>query len=200
MLSGLAFAVLFVAGMILGRDTPESDVDDREWTEWFSDSDNRVMQVVSMILITLAAVALVVFVTGLVERLRNPRPRSDMPAQVAYGAGMILATALAFGGVALNQMSAAIEIGDIPIPSPDVLRTAEQLGFGLILMVGGLFAALTVAAVSVAARGTGVLPSWLVTAGFVVAFILLFSLAFIPMILLPLWVIAVSIASNRNPA
>ena len=51
---------------------------------------------------------------------------------------------LAIGGVALNWMAAAIEIGDVPIPDADLLRAAHRLGFGFLLVAGAFFAALTV--------------------------------------------------------
>ena len=41
MVSGIAFAVLFVAGIFLGTDTPDYDAADSEWTDWFNDSGNR---------------------------------------------------------------------------------------------------------------------------------------------------------------
>ena len=40
------------------------------------------------------------------------------------------------------------------------------------------------------------LPNWLVMAGFVAAVILLFSVIFIPMALLPLWAIAVAVTAR----
>jgi hypothetical protein len=197
MFTGIAFAVLFVLGMLFGPNTPDGNASDAEWTDWYDDGGHRAMQIVSAFLLVLAAVALVIFLALVVRQLRAARPDRDVTAQVVFGGGLVLAAAIAFGGIAMAQMSAAIEIGDIPIPSADVLRTAEQLGFGLLLVAGGLFAALTVAAVSFGARGTGLLPAWLVTTGYVVAVILLFSVMFIPLILLPLWAIAVAVATRQ---
>jgi hypothetical protein len=196
MITGVLFGVLFTAGMLLSGNTPDYDAEDSEWTDWFDDGGNRALQIISMFLLVLAAVSFVVFLTYLVRRLRLARAAAETPAQIAFGAGLLVALSIAIGGVAVNQMSAAIEIGDIPIPNADVLRTAEQFGFGLILVVGGLFAALTVAAVSFAARGGDVLPKWLVTAGFVAAVILIFSVAFIPLIVLPLWAILVAVTAR----
>ena len=198
MLSGIAFAVLFVVGILLGSDSPDSDAPDAEWVAWFDDSGNRTLQCVSLFLMVLAALAFVVFITGLVRRLRAESTVHDGAAQVAHGAGLLLSAAIAIGGVAINQISGAIEFGDLPTPSADILRTAEQLGYGIVLVVGGWCAALTVAAASIAARGTTVLPRWLATAGFVAAVILVFSVIFIPMAVLPLWVLAVAIAVGRR--
>jgi hypothetical protein len=88
----------------------------------------------------------------------------------------------------------------LPLSSVETLRTTESLGIAVLLMVGGLVAALMLAAVSLAARGTEALPNWLVTAGFVVAVILLGSVMFIPMVVLLLWVLAVAITVGRSSA
>ena len=194
MLSGIVFAIAFVAGVIIGGNTPEYDAPDAEWTEWFDDGGNRALQIVSLFLMVLAALAFVVFITGLVRRVRAEPTAHDGAAQIAHGGGLILAAAVAIGGVAINQISGAIEFGDLPTPGVDILKAAEQLGYGLVLIVGGWFAALTVAAVSIAARGTTALPRWLVTAGFVASVILIFSVIWFPMVVLPLWVLAVAIS------
>ena len=198
MLSGIAFAVLFVVGMMLGSDSPASDAPDAEWTAWFDDSGHRTLQIIGAFLMVLAALAFVVFITGVVRRLRAEATVHDGAAQVAYGAGLLLAAAIAIGGVAINQISGAIEFGDLPTPSADILRTAEQLGYGIVLIVGGWSAALTVAAATIAARRTTAFPGWLITAGFVAAVLLVFSVIFIPMAVLPLWVLAVAIAVGRR--
>jgi hypothetical protein len=198
---GIAFVVLFVVGMLLGRDTPSNDAADQEWTDWFSDSGNRTGQVISAVLLTLAAMAILVFVTGLVRRAALARPERES-VTLARTAGIVLAVAIGLGGIAVNQMGAAIQVGDIPVPSADVLRTGEQLGFGILLLLGGVAAAVTVAAMTVAMRGTGLVPAWLITAGYVVAVLLLLSLLFVPMVLLPLWVLVVAIVTGtrKSPA
>ncbi len=191
--------MLFVVGMILGRDTPAGDAADDEWLQWFDDSGNRWQQIISAVVLTLAAAALVLFVAHLVDRLAVAGVGQNVATRVAHSAGIVLAAAIAIGGVGMNYVGAGIEIGELPVPSADVTRTAEHLGFGVMLVVGGLFAALMVAAVSIAARNTGLLPGWLVTAGLVVAVLLLASVLFIPIVLLPLWVLVVAIVVGRRP-
>jgi hypothetical protein len=196
--SGVMFAVLFVVGMIVGRDTPEGDASDEEWLQWFADSGNRWQQVIAALALALAAMALVVFIAHLVHHLDAGNSAGAVATRVAHSAGIVLAAAIAIGGVGMNYVAAGIEIGELPVPAPDVPRTAEHLGFGVMLIVGGLFAALMVGAFSIAARGTGTLPGWLVTAGLVVAVLLLASVMYIPIVLLPLWVLVVAIILGRN--
>ena len=198
MLSGIAFAVLFVLGMLVGSDSPDPDAADTEWTAWFSDSGNRAGQIFSLFMLVLAGIAFAIFITGFVRRLRWDPAVNEGAASVASSTGLVVAAMLAVGGVAKNQISGAVEFGDMPVPSAEVLRTAEQYGFGVILVAGGLFAAAAVLAASIAARGTSVIPTWLVPAGLVAGVILLFSVIFIPMIVLPLWVLAAAICVGRR--
>lgn len=201
-IAGLVFVVLFVVGFLLSGNTPEYDASNREWVEWFEDDGNTNLQVVGMFLLVAAAFALVCFVAVLTRQLRA----TDRPelVNVAIGAGLVLAALIVVGGIAMNQVSAAITFGggdgDYPIPRADVLRQSEQIGFGVTLLGGGWAAVLLVGATSLAVRGTALLPRWLVTAGYVAAVLLLVSVIFIPFVLLPLWVLAVSIVMLRRSA
>jgi uncharacterized membrane protein YhaH (DUF805 family) len=198
-IAGLVFFVLFVLGFILSGGTPEYDASDREWVEWFEDDGNTDLQVVSMFLLVAAALALLCFLAVLTRRLRATN-RPEL-VNLAIGAGLVLAAMIIVGGIAMAQVSAAITFGDdYPIPNADVLRQSEQIGFGVALLGGGWAAALLVGVASLAARGTDLLPRWLVTAGYVAAVLLLVSVFFIPLALLPLWVLAVSIVMLRRPA
>jgi hypothetical protein len=70
-----------------------------------------------------------------------------------------------------------------------------------LLLYGMFAAAVCIAATSGSALRTGTLPRWLVIAGFVVAALVgVLGVVFLPMILLVLWVLAVSIAMLMRPA
>jgi hypothetical protein len=89
---------------------------------------------------------------------------------------------------------------DYPIPGADVIRQSEQLGFGIGLLMGGWAAALMIAATSYVAAKTGALPRWLIIGGYVSAALLILSVFFIPLLLLVLWVIAVSLLLPSEPS
>jgi hypothetical protein len=194
-IAGMVFAVLFVAGWLVGLDTPRYDAGDQAWTAWFDNAGNRARHIFSAFAMTVGSLAFVVFLWGLVRRLRRFSAEPDGPAWLAMGAGLLVAALTIVAGITIAAASAAIEFApnDFPVPSPDVLRMTEQLGIGIGLLGGGLSAALFVAASSWSARGTAALPGWLVVAGYVVAVLLLGSITFVALVLLPLWVLVVSI-------
>jgi hypothetical protein len=201
-IAGIVFAVLFVAGWLVGLDTPDYNAGDQAWTEWFEDAGNRGQHIFSAFALTVGALAFVVFLWGLIRRLRRFSTEPDGPTLLVLGAGFLVAAMTILAGVTIAAASAAIEFApnDFPVPSADVLRMIEQLGVGIGLVGGGLSAALFVASSSWGARGTGALPGWLVVAGYVVAVLLLGSVTFIALVLLPLWVLVVSIVmlSSRS--
>lgn len=201
-IAGMAFAVLFVAGLLTSAGTPDYDAPPQEWADWYTDSGNRGMQVISMLLLVLSALSLLVFAAGLYRRLRSfSLDRHGWPL-VALAAGVVLATLITVSAVAMSTVSAAMEFSptDFPVPGADVAQVLEQLGFGVLLLGGGWAAALFVAAVSLSARGTAALPAWMATAGLVVAVLLLASVAFLPMLLLPIWALVVSFLGLKEPA
>lgn len=188
--AALVFAVTFVAGFMLSGDTPDYDASDQEWMSWFDDDGNRTGAVLGGLLMAASGVAMVLLAAGVGDRLRGGSWRSGRLATVSVTAGTAFAVTALIGGVATNQVAAALEFApDYPMPGADVMRQAEQLGVGVTL-VGAWFVALWVATVCWALRGTPALPNWVATAGLVVAVLLLFSVFFLPLLLLPLWVIA----------
>lgn len=198
---GLAFVVLFVAGFVVGGDTPAYDAPDQEWTDWFDDSGNRSLYVVGSFLIVLASLALLSFAV-LVSTLLRDRGSDRGPwASLALASGTATATFIILAALITGAMAAALTLAPDfdQVPSADVLKAIEQVGFGILLVGGGWTAAVFVATVSAAARGTGLLAGWLVTTGFVVAAVLILSFLFLPFFLFHLWVLVVSILLLRSP-
>ena len=66
------------------------------------------------------------------------------------------------------------------------------MGYAMILLGGGFAAAVLVLATSIISLQTGVLPQWLAWGGILAAIVLLFSVFFLPMVALLIWVLAVS--------
>ncbi|HUP75535.1 MAG TPA: hypothetical protein VM282_21005 [Acidimicrobiales bacterium] len=198
-LFGIAFAVLFVLGMLLLTNTPDYDAPDQEWTEWFDDGGNRAQQIIGLAALILAALAFIPFLVHVIRGLRSRYQTGDAPT-IALVSGALFATLLVMGAVVTATGSLSVEIGDIPIPAPDVLRWAEQAGYGFVLGAGGWAASVAIGVISWTARRTALFPTWLTTAGWVAAVLLIASTLFIPIVVLPLWVLTVSVVLLRAPA
>ncbi len=183
--AAIVFAVLFVAGVVVGNNSPDGNDPDAKWVDFYSDSSQQTQDIVAAYLETAAALALVGFAAvafGSVGGL----------AAAARAFAYTAAAAFALGRVALATVSAEVKFSSAPI-NADVARAMSSLGFGIMLVAGGVAAAAMIAAISGHWMRTRRMPRWLVWFGFVCAFIALFSVVFLPLAALPIWALVVGI-------
>lgn len=198
-IAGILFAIFFIAGMTLSApDVPDADASLEEWADWATDSGNGTLALISAYLLVLAAIALVIFSVGLYHRLRAVEPDGIAPWTV-LGLNVFAAAALVGGGVAINTPTVMYLFDDAPDPTDSVpIQQMISLGYGAILVGVALTMAASIAIASLALRR--VTPTWFTIVGYVAAFVLLFGVVFIPMVVLPLWVLIASIMMMRSAA
>lgn len=194
-IAAIVFAVLFVIGFLLTSDTPDGDESDLKWVRYFADSGNRRMIVTGAILLTLAAVAFLIFLGVLRERLRGAAPGSEWISTITFASGIAFVTMIAAFTVGKGAVAAGITFGDNPVPrDASIMRTFESLGFGSLLLFGAGFAGLVIFTTSIVSGRAALLPSWLVVTGYIVGVIVfLGGLLFFPIILIVLWMLAIGI-------
>ncbi len=197
--AGLASAVLFVVGFLLIGDTPDS-TDKQAWVQFHTDSGNRLQQILGGYLGILSAFAFLWFGHALITRLSTGRDGGDVLTNLARSAATLFASLVILTMLLQVSLSAAIEIGDVAAPDTgDIGIQFEQLAFGTMLVAGCMSAALFIATATELARQGTLWPKWLIWAGFVAAALLLLGVFFFPIILIPLWVIAVSMFMLKRP-
>jgi hypothetical protein len=185
--------VLVCVGAVLVSDTPDS-TDKQAWLDFYEDSGNRIPQIVGGYLAIISAFAFLWFAHALVSRLSARRDANDVLASLARSAATLFAAMLMLAMLTTIAVSAAIEIGDTAKPETgDFGIQFESLAFGILLVTGCLCASMFVATTSELARQEDAWPQWLIWVGYAVAVALLFGLLFFPVILIPLWVLVVSV-------
>jgi hypothetical protein len=182
--AAILFAVLFVVGMLMGTDTPDGDESDATWVQHYEDSGNQTQDVVAVYVVAVASIGLAAFASLAFG--------GSAWATVARASAYIAAAAFAIGRVALSAVSASAKFDSSPI-DPGVARFMQGLGFGTVLVVGGLAAAAMIAAISIHWMRTKEMPAWVPWLGYLCAIILLFGVIFLPMIALPVWALVVGI-------
>jgi hypothetical protein len=199
-IAAIVFAVLFVVGFLLNTDTPEGDESNREWVRYFADSDNRRMIVIGAILLTLAAVAFLIFLGALRERLRAAAPGAEWLSTIAFASGIVFVAMLGVFAVGVAAISAGVEFGDNPVPrNADVIRSLDSLGFGAMLLFGAASAGLLIITTSIVSGRAALLPRWLVVTGYIAGVIVLVGgVFFLPLILFVLWMLAIGIFMLRG--
>jgi hypothetical protein len=186
---GIAFVVLFVAGFIVFP-TP-MEYKDAKWERWWTDSGHRAGAIIATYLMVLGALAFVWFMWSLYQRFRD-------------GSGMVVTFGSLFVALVLVSVMvrAAVpggkQFAKLAVPSGELSREFDNIGFGLLLVAGALSAGAFTAAASYLARRDAILPGWLTMAGYVVAALQLGAGLFFPFVLFPLWVLVVSIVLLRR--
>jgi len=189
--SGIVFAVLFLASLFVPDLPSGSDAN--------ASSGARSSVIITAYLMGLAGIAFLGFLASLYRGLREAEGEAGTLATLALAAGVLFVAMLYASGSAWAAVPAGIEFGQEPQPTSDVAIWLTQLGFGT-LLVYGMFAAIVVVVVtSTLALRTAILPRWLAWTGFVCALLLIFGVFYMPMIALPIWAIATSVAMLRRP-
>jgi len=198
MVAGMAFVVLFVAGVILNfGDTPEIKSSDtsasaaQKWVSELSQSDHRVGILVSAYLLIVAAIAFVWFANGLREWLAaSPGAGRAISSLGVLGAGAISVAALVGGA----GIAGAVEFGENPLPqNGDAIRVVAELFFPFLFVVFGLVSAAIIGTLAVSAMRTGGVPRWLAYAGWLGVLGSIAGVIFIPFVLPLLWYLVVAI-------
>ena len=199
-LAGLAAAVTFVVGVASAANSPDTDDSDAKVLAWYANHGHRVGVIVGAYLLAFCGLFLIWFGAGLRERLRAAEGPGGRLANIALAGAVLCVAGLWVGAAALAAVPAGESFGGTPLSNADVARFLPSLGFGMILLFGMFGAIALIDAVSIVILRTGVMPRWLAWLGFVCAIALLFGVVFLPMIALPIWLIATSVVLFRLPA
>lgn len=197
-LAGIAFAVLFLVGIMTRGTTPEYTESAESFASFFGDSGNRIQMIVGSYLMILAGLAFLWLLVNAYSRVRDAAASSSRLSLAMLTSGTLFVGLLLVAAIAMAAVPGSMSFGGAPYPGAEFAIQMEQLGFALLLLPGMLAAAICVASLSIAARNAKLLPSWLTTAGLVSAVILLFSPLFLPAVVLPLWILVVGIVSLRR--
>jgi hypothetical protein len=199
-LAGLAAALTFVVGVAAAANSPDSTDSDAKILAWYANHGHRVGVIVGAYLLAFCGLFLIWFGAGLRERLRAAEGPGGRLANIALAGAVLCVAGLWVGAAALAAVPAGESFGGTPLSNADVARFLPSLGFGMILLFGMFGAIALIDAVSIVILRTGVMPRWLAWLGFVCAIALLFGVVFLPMIALPIWLIATSVVLFRLPA
>jgi hypothetical protein len=193
------FVILFNVGMFLATDTPNSDAPDADYTKYVNDSGNLMRNIIGGYATVVAAIIFLVFIAYLYKRLRAAEGGDGLLSLIVLITGVAYATCVMVGIAILVIVPAGIKLGPAPAPSPEVARWVPQAGFAVMLLAGGLSAALMSATISILVLRTKALPAWLGYFGFLAAIAMVFAVLLMPMIVFGLWLLALGIVMAMRP-
>jgi hypothetical protein len=195
-LTGLAFIACFI-GSVVASNPPKNSASDRAWIASYTGSANKAHHVITGVFLVLAAISLLTFLTALWRRIGDAQPGITR-SPIAVAASAAGASAIAVGGVVMGA-AGPILTGHTGPGVANLFRLANGLGFALVALGGMPAIALAVVCLSVDGRRAAVFGRGVSTFGIVAAIALLAALAFVPIVLLLAWVLAVSVTLLRAP-
>lgn len=194
--SGVAFVMLMIAGFLV-LDIPGHDDSDALVNAFYADTGNRARVIVAAYLLAGAGLAFLCFLAHLRSLLRIAEGEPGTLSALTFAGGVVFVATLFAAGAAQGPTYAlSIDLYDEP-PSQLSRALIPHMGYGM-LVYGLLAAAFAITSTSLAIVRTAAFPRWLAWVGFAAAGLLLFGVFFLPMIALPLWVLAVSFALFRG--
>jgi hypothetical protein len=199
--AGVLAAVTFVVGLLFVSDSPDNTDTDAQILAWYAKHSHRVGILVGAFILAFCGLFFLWFVSGLRQRLRAAEGPGGRLANVALGGGVLFVGMLWAGAATLGAIPAEQSFGGgPPLHAADLGRFVPSIGYGAILVFGAFGAIAMIDAASIVIMRTGVLPKWLAWLGFVAAVVLLFGVVFLPMIALPIWLVAASVVLFRLPS
>ena len=200
-IAGVLAAVTFVIGLILVSNSPDNNDTDAQVVAWYADHGHRLGVLIGAYLLAFCGLFFLWFMAGLRQRLHAAEGPGGRLANVALGGAVLFVGMLWVGAAALAAVPGAESLGDsTPLRIADIARFVPSLGFGAILIFGAFGAIALIDATSIVIMRTGILPKWFGWLGFVAAVVLLFGVIFLPMLALPIWLLAASYVLFQLPS
>ena len=175
---GIAYVVFFVASMLVSN-PPADNASDSTWIARYTGHSEQAGHLATAFLLLLAGLALMTFLVALWRRIAEVQP-GRTPSRLPIAAAGTAAALIGAGGMVMGYISGGEIAGKYPLPSADLLRMSNDLGFALAGVGGSWAAAVAVAALSVQGHAAGVFGTKMRAAGIVTALALLFADAFRP--------------------
>jgi hypothetical protein len=191
-LLGMAFAVLFLAGLALLARTPGAHSTDQELVTFYASSDRRWMLLSGLYVLPLAAVAFIWFIAALRQWVEMSSRTIDhllATVQMLSGVGFITLAFAAAGAATI--VASSVELANLPV-DPDLARQFPLYSRTLLIIFGMRMAAIFVTTTAKLGHEARLLPRWFVfgSYGVAAALFLAATLNVWLVIVFPLWVLA----------
>ena len=194
-IAGILFAVLYGAGIFMtaGQNVTLSDGDAKVLADW--ENANTGLTIAGAYIFAASVLAFALFLSHLRARCVARERASELAhAGVLLGVVAIVVMLIGFQGDVSLWVASTFN-GDFD-PTADTIRAMASLAFSVVVVVGAPTMALAVGILSWEMR-TALAP-WVGWLGLACAVALLFAVFRFPLMALPVWTIATSIALLRS--
>jgi hypothetical protein len=192
-IAGLAFAALFTTSLVLLRNQPAGGSTAAEIRGFYLHEDRGTIALVGVCVVPFAGIAFLWFI-AVVRTLIGDR-EDRFFATVFLGSGLLFVAMLFIAAGVGGALLTAVKARHDPVPSAETVVTIRALAFGFLFIYATRMAAVFMIVVSTIGMRLGVLPRWLVVAGYLAALVLMLNVSYLGAFVLvfPALVAAVSV-------
>lgn len=196
-ISGIAFAVLFTAGLVLVDQIPRLDSPDSTYMAFYTTGSGRVLVTVGLYLVPFAGIAFLQFMVAFRVLLDRP---ADLTQGLQLASGVAFVCMLFAGTAAAGAVALMLYFVNVPAPPVSVDRVLTSIGYGLVFVYGTRMAGMFTITTTTLAQRAGLMPRWLAVLSYLMAAFLLVTTTTQPATLLvyPAWVLILSFALVRS--
>lgn len=196
-ITGIAFAVLLVAALVLVHSAPNLKASEADFTAFYA-SSNTALVTVGLYLVPFAGIAFLwhMNTVRLLIRTRTPSP-SAIPDGLQLLAGSLFVALLFAGTAAAGAVALLKDLGAGPLPSMDVARGLLAVGYSMVFVYSVRGAGMYALTTTTLLANASILPRWLAVLSYLLAAFLLISTTMNPvvMLLLPAWAVLVGVVT-----
>ena len=192
-LAGIAFSLLFLSFALLVATRPPPGLSATGLVDWFETSAKTPVTIAVSYVAPFAGIAFLWFLAVIRDRIGAREDR--FLSTVFLGSGLLFVAMFWTAGAAVAALVAGNRLEGAPPLDAGVLETFRSLAFSFLFVFAARAAAVFMIVTSTIALRTSVYPRWLVIGGYVIALVMLLSLALLQWIVLlfPLWVFVLSL-------
>ena len=165
-ITGIIFAGLLVAAIVLVHSAPNLKASDAEFTAFYA-SSNTALVTVGLYLIPFAGIAFLwhMNTVRLLVRTRTPSP-SPIPDGLQLMAGILFVALLFAGTASAGAIALLKDLGGGPLPSMDVSRGLLAVGYGMVFVYSVRGAGMYALTTTTLLANAKILPRWLAVIGY----------------------------------
>ncbi len=196
-ISGLIFAGLLIAALLLVHHAPGLGVSDQDYSRFYSRSNGDVLVTVGLYIVPFAGIAFMWHMATMRTLLDDVLHRSNSVVHrwLNLGSGLIFVAMIFTGAAAVGAPALIVDLSSAAVPPPDVARALTGVGYGLVFVYSVRAAGMFMFSTTTLARKAGLMSTWLAIVSYVAATFLLVSTTLHPVLILvfPAWTVLTSV-------
>ena len=190
-LCGVLFVILFIVGISFAGNSLDSSESDQAYLDWYGDSGHQTASIAGAYVLALAGVAMLLFMNRLRAVVAQAEGGQQLFAPFILAGGTAFVVALGIAAASFVAVPAGVKFGSEPMPSSaDLVRFLPQIGWGVLLVLGMFPLIFAIFATAMASMRYGIFPGWYNWLSVICGIVLFFSVFFLPLIALGIWLLA----------